>query len=176
MRIQGEQVCLLKLTEKHLDFISGLECNQEVWAYEEFIETDHDQARDKYVSQMGSSHNHDFVIVISADGESVPIGIVQIWSYVEHRDSWEIGFGILPEYQGRGYGAEAARLLMHYAFHELNAHKVVGMCNSHNQRSSRLMEKLGFQREGIFKEELKWNGGWHDQYFYSILDWEWKAK
>ncbi|MNW63315.1 putative ribosomal N-acetyltransferase YdaF [compost metagenome] len=91
-----------------------------------------------------------------------------------HRSSWELGFGILPEYQGYRYGYEAVRLLHDYAFKELEVRKIVGMCNNHNQRSINLMEKLQMRREGTFKQELKWNDKWHDQHFYSILVSEWE--
>ncbi|GAK42949.1 hypothetical protein TCA2_5443 [Paenibacillus sp. TCA20] len=64
--------------------------------------------------------------------------------------------------------------MLHFAFKEFGAHKVVGMCNSSNLKSIKLMEKLQMKREGIFKQEVKWNSAWHDQYFYSILDSEWK--
>ncbi|PYI50321.1 hypothetical protein DLM86_30085 [Paenibacillus flagellatus] len=74
------------------------------------------------------------------------MGLAQIWRYVEHRRSWEIGFAVLPEYGGRGYGTETASLLLRFAFEHLDAHKVVGMCNSHNTRSAALLERIGAPR------------------------------
>ncbi|MNW61954.1 putative ribosomal N-acetyltransferase YdaF [compost metagenome] len=108
------------------------------------------------------------------DPEDTPIGIVQMWSYVDHRKSWELGFAVLSEYAGRGYGSEATRLLLHFAFQELQAHKVVGMCNSQNVRSVALMQYVGMTREAVFQEELWWNKQWTDQYFFSILEREFK--
>lgn len=104
------------------------------------------------------------------------IGLAQIWSYSEYRKSWEIGFAILPVYGGQGYGSEAAKLLLQFAFEKLDAHKVVGMCNSRNKRSAALMERISMTREAIFKEELFWQHQWIDQYYYSILEKEFFQK
>jgi [ribosomal protein S5]-alanine N-acetyltransferase len=50
------------------------------------------------------------------------------------------------------------------------------MCNAHNASSSSLMEHIGMTREGIFREELLWQGQWTDQYYYSILEREYDLK
>ncbi|MHA7964842.1 GNAT family N-acetyltransferase [Paenibacillus sp. CAU 1782] len=139
------------------------------------METDKEAARNKYLNQIDSKHNHDFVIKIKKNDGEISIGIAQVWSYVEHRHSWELGFGMLPDYQSNGYGYDAVKLVVQYTFQELNARKIVGMCNRNNLKSIKLMEKLNMSREGIFKEELKWNGEYHDQYFYSILKREWEV-
>ncbi|GBF71892.1 putative N-acetyltransferase [Paenibacillus sp. 598K] len=79
------------------------------------------------------------------------------------------------ESKGRGYGLEAVALLLDCAFRSLGAHKVVAMCNAHNVRSIRLMEQVGMQREGIFRQELQWKEQWCDQYFYALLESEWQS-
>lgn len=65
---------------------------------------------------------------------------------------------------------EAATIALKYAFEDWNAHKVVAMCNEFNIASSKVMERLGMVREGVFREELPWQDKWVDQFFYSILD------
>ncbi|KOP65565.1 GCN5 family acetyltransferase [Bacillus sp. FJAT-18019] len=174
MKIKGNRINLSNVTMEDLDFICELECNKDVWLFEEFVENDINVVKSKYLEQMKSNEHVDFVMTIVTDKEIKRIGLVQIWSYVAHRSSWELGFGILPEYQGYGYGFEAVRLLLDYAFKNLEARKVVAMCNDQNQKSINLMEKLQMRREGTFKQELKWNDKWHDQHFYSIMVNEWE--
>lgn len=83
-----------------------------------------------------------------------------------------MGIGICdpPSTCGQGYGSEAAQLLLKFAFEQLHAHKVVGMCNSQNARSAALMEHIGMAREAVFIEELFWKGQWTDQFYYSIRE------
>ncbi|GIP24665.1 GNAT family N-acetyltransferase [Paenibacillus sp. J22TS3] len=170
MEIQGEKLLLIPVSDAHLDFVCQLECDANLWSFEESIKTDIDEVREEYLERMGEDCSYDFVITLASDSTRTPIGIAQLWSYVEHRNSWELGFAVLPGYSGRGYGKEAAGLLLKFAFEELNAHKVVGMCNCNNTPSAVLMERIGMRREAVFKDEYLWHGDWTDQYFYSILD------
>nr|WP_255723361.1 GNAT family protein [Sporosarcina sp. ACRSL] len=170
MRLDGKNVILSRVTPDDLDFVCELECNKDIWFYEEHVESDRNVVKETYLQKMNTPHSYDFIVKSTVDGEVKSIGLAQIWCYVEHRKSWELGFAILPSYQGNGFGYETTKLLLEFAFERLQAHKVVGMCNCNNLKSVKLMESLSMKREGTFKEELFWNNQWHDQYFYSILD------
>ena len=63
----------------------------------------------------------------------------------------ELGFHLLPEHWGRGYGREAARAAMDYAFGRLGAATICAGHHPENLRSGALLERLGFRRVG---EEL----------------------
>lgn len=173
MELTGKKVRLTKVSAEDLDFIGSIECQEELWYYEEHVESDENIVKADYlrkIEENGEAGSHDFVVSLVSDPTHTPIGLAQIWSYVDHRNSYEMGFAILKEHWGHGYGSEAAALLLKFAFGHLDAHKVVGMCNSRNSRSAALMERLGMTREAVFKEELYWQDQWVDQYFYSILD------
>ncbi len=173
MDIRGEKVVLSPISTHDLEFLCRIECDERLWYFEEFVESDESIVREKYaqnIEQREEGSRFDFIVKVTGDPTNTLIGLAQIWSYVEHRKSWEIGFAILPEYAGRGYGTEAAKLLLLFAFEKLNAHKVVAMCNSRNVRSAQLLERIGMTREAVFKEELFWQNDWTDQYFYSMLE------
>lgn len=63
--------------------------------------------------------------------------------------SWEIGYWLLPEHQGKGYALEAAQAMIDYAFHELKADKVIASSCTWNKKSSALLAKLGMKSMGI---------------------------
>lgn len=176
MILAGQKINLARVKEENLDFICELECNRNIWIYEGFVQSDKSKVREDYLKKMKSNTSYDFVITTKIDGEDKAVGLAQIWSYIEDRKSWELGYAVLPEYQGKGYGYEATKLLLMFAFETLQAHKAVGMCNCNNLSSATLMEKVGMQREGTFREEFFWNNQWTDQYFYSILDKEYFEK
>ncbi|WP_422660616.1 GNAT family N-acetyltransferase [Paenibacillus sp. EC2-1] len=173
MEIHGEKVMLSRISVSDLDFIYRIECDKDLWYFEESVESDEQVVRAKYlhkISEGNQSNSYDFIVRLKVDGQMVPIGLAQVWSYIDFRKSWEIGFAIIPEYGGHGYGSEAAKLLLGYAFEQLDAHKVVGMCNAKNIRSEMLMRHVGMRQEAIFKEELMWHDQWTDQYYFSILE------
>ncbi len=75
---------------------------------------------------------------------------------------------------GKGYGYEAARLALAFAFDELNLHRITATIFSYNKRSIALFDKLGFQYEGVFREFLQRDGKRHDMLLYGLLRREWK--
>jgi RimJ/RimL family protein N-acetyltransferase len=92
-----------------------------------------------------------------------------------HAHAWlSIAIGD-PARQGQGYGAEAIGLALQFAFQELNLHRVQLTVFSYNQRAIALYEKLGFRREGTYREHLQRDGQRHDMYLYGMLRPEWLA-
>ena len=65
----------------------------------------------------------------------------------------EVGFGIMPEEWGNGYASDALRTMCSYAFEERGLHKVYGNAFATNVGSQRVMENVGFEEEGILREE-----------------------
>lgn len=85
-----------------------------------------------------------------------------------------IGFGD-PQQRGHGYGTEVMHLLLDFAFGELNLRRVQLTVFSYNDAALRLYEKLGFTREGVFREFLQRDGQVHDMILYGLLRREWSA-
>jgi len=75
----------------------------------------------------------------------------------------------------QGYGYEAMQLALAFAFDELNLHRVQATVFGYNDRSIALFEKLGFQREGVYREFLQRDGKRYDMMLYGLLDREWRA-
>lgn len=76
---------------------------------------------------------------------------------------------------GKGYGYEAIQLALRFAFDELNPHRVQLTVFSYNERAVALYEKLGFQREGVYREFIQRDGRRYDMYLYGLLRREWEA-
>lgn len=92
-----------------------------------------------------------------------------------HRVGWlAIVIGEQVE-RGKGYGHAAMLLALRYAFEELNLHRLQLTVFSYNTTAIRLYERLGFQREGIYREFLERDGQRHDMFLYGLLQREWQA-
>jgi RimJ/RimL family protein N-acetyltransferase len=85
-----------------------------------------------------------------------------------------IGLGNREDW-GKGYGGEAMRLVLDYAFSELNLHRVQLTVFAYNARAILLYEKLGFVREGTYREFLHRDGVRYDMYLYGLLRREWET-
>ncbi|QPC84213.1 GNAT family N-acetyltransferase [Phototrophicus methaneseepsis] len=96
-----------------------------------------------------------------------------IWS---HGTAWvSIGIGD-PANRGHGYGEEAMRLLLNFAFNELNLFRIQLSVFEYNIRAIALYERLGFVREGAYRQFLARDGKRFDMYLYGLLAEEWHAR
>ncbi len=75
--------------------------------------------------------------------------------------------------RGKGYGKEAVGLLVDYLFHEASVARVGATSDVENVPSYRLLEGLGFRREGTLKSALYHHGRWHDVLVYGVTRSEW---
>jgi RimJ/RimL family protein N-acetyltransferase len=103
------------------------------------------------------------------------IGLIELEDILwNHGVTW-LGIGIgEPGYWGQGYGSEAMSLMLRFAFHELNLHRVQLTVFEYNERAIAAYEKLGFVREGVFRDFLHRDGQRHDMYLYGLLRPEWE--
>lgn len=81
----------------------------------------------------------------------------------------DIGYFIDHEMQGKGYTSAAVQLILRYAFRSLGLHRVQAAILPHNDGSRRVLEKNGFQAEGLARRFIKINGEWQDHRTYAIL-------
>lgn len=88
----------------------------------------------------------------------------------------EIGWVLHPDFQGNGYASEATLKLLHVAFDDLGAHRVVANLDARNHDSAKLCHRLGLRQEGHFVHDHHDEDGWADSLVFAILDAEWKAR
>ncbi len=74
----------------------------------------------------------------------------------------------------KGYGTEAARLMIKYGFEQLNLHRISLTVYSYNARAIRAYEKAGFKLEGKMRESYFRNGCYFDILIMAILESEWR--
>ena len=88
---------------------------------------------------------------------------------------YELGWVFHPRYHRQGYATEAAAALLRHGFASLSVHRVIATCQPENMPSSRVMEKLGMQREAHFRKCVYRDETWWDEYHYALLEDEWFA-
>ncbi|MCK5840812.1 MAG: GNAT family N-acetyltransferase [Candidatus Sabulitectum sp.] len=80
------------------------------------------------------------------------IGVVGL-SVSQTHNRGELGYWLGKAYWNRGYCSEAAAAMVKYAFGEMGLHKITSRHFQHNPASGRVLEKIGFTKEGILREE-----------------------
>lgn len=83
--------------------------------------------------------------------------------------SAHIGYWMGERYAGQGLMLDALHLVIPFAFNRLNLHRLEAACIPGNRRSVRLLEKAGFQQEGLLRSYLRINGVWQDHFLYALI-------
>ena len=74
------------------------------------------------------------------------------------------------EHNTKGYTTEALQLVVDFAFRELKLHRIEAGAMLDNIASIRVLEKVGFKKEGIAKENIRINGKWTDNQILAIIN------
>jgi [ribosomal protein S5]-alanine N-acetyltransferase len=97
------------------------------------------------------------------------IGTTSIFALRRDQQRAEVGYSLLPARQGHGLAREAVVLALRYAFDVLQLRRVEADVDPRNGPSCKLLESLGFTREGFLRERWNINDEICDTVFYGVL-------
>ena len=83
--------------------------------------------------------------------------------------SVHIGYWVGEQYARQGFARAAISAALRFAFTEINLHRVEAAVRAQNTASIKLLENMGFQKEGVARGMIKIDGAWHDHLIYARL-------
>ncbi|TYL36837.1 GNAT family N-acetyltransferase [Natronococcus pandeyae] len=113
-------------------------------------------------------------LLVAADSE--PVGTIGLNSINREARRAELGYWIATEHHGRGYGTEAAKLLVEHGFDQLGLHRISARVFEFNDASKRLLESVGFTEEGVHRDTEFIDGEFQDTHWYGLLEDEWRLR
>ena len=118
------------------------------------------------------------LITITVKPEDVPIGKILVSRINTHEDSMDITRIYIGDetLRNKGYGEEALRLVLEYAFINLHMERVTIDHFAKNKVAAYLYSKIGFQNEGVMRHAGKKNGKYVDLHLMSMLRAEYYEK
>jgi len=122
----------------------------------------------RYQRQMRKGTGYP-LLVFTADGETLLGGLTL--AHIERgvTQSGVIGYWMGEPYAGKGFMSSAVRAVIGYAFDTLQLNRLEASCLPHNAASIRLLEKVGFTREGYARRYLCIDGRWQDHLLYGMV-------
>jgi RimJ/RimL family protein N-acetyltransferase len=87
---------------------------------------------------------------------------------------FEIGYAIIPSERGKGCCTEAVKIMVDYLFLSKDIGRIQAHTDIRNAASQKVLEKVGFKKEGTIRKSNFIRGEWRDMYLYSILRDDWK--
>ena len=113
-------------------------------------------------------------LLVCADGD--PVGTVGFQPPDEVWGAAEVGYMIAPAEWGNGYATDAVETVCRYAFEERRLNKVYAKVYETNPASRRVLEKAGFEEEGVLRQEAFAGGEYVDIHRYGLLVDEWRER
>lgn len=170
MHVETERLLIRKFELKDLQAVYEYTSDANVMKYiPEGVFTE--EAVQDFIRQNMGNEAEKFAVVLK--GENILIGHIFFGKYFGNH-TYEIGWVFNPKYYNKGYASEAAKAILQFGFENMNLHRVIATCQPQNPPSYRVMEKIGMRREGYFKKCIPNGDEWWDEYYYAILEEEWK--
>jgi [ribosomal protein S5]-alanine N-acetyltransferase len=113
---------------------------------------------------------------LAIEGTGVILGYTDLAliDWQEQRASF--GIALARANWGKGIAATAGALMLEHAFVSLNLKRIVAEVHSSNERSLRLMARLGFLREGVLRQHETYRGQKEDVILFGLLQAEYQAQ
>jgi RimJ/RimL family protein N-acetyltransferase len=178
--LRTDRLTLRPFQAEDLDDLHAIQSREDVARYLYWSPRDRDEVRKTLAERIGQSAIEDegdvlFLAVVLTETRRVVGNVTLRWRSREHRQG-EIGFVFHPDHHGKGFAAEATRVILRLGFDNLGLHRIVGRCDARNAASARLMERLGMRREAHLVQNEFVKGEWCDELVYAILAPEWRSR
>lgn len=172
--LDGEDVTLRPATDADVPFLRENEQAPRIRASRS-VQTplSEETARRRVGGTMG---RNDDTLGLLVCRDTTPVGFVYLLREQPNADvyrSGELAYWITPEEWGNGHATEASYLVVDHAFAELGLHRIEASAFESNEASKRVLEKLGFTREGTSRRAAYVDGEWVDVAEFGLLDSEW---
>jgi [ribosomal protein S5]-alanine N-acetyltransferase len=109
------------------------------------------------------------MFVFSPDGETLLGGLTLSQIQRGVAQSTVLGYWMGTPFAGKGFMGAAVRAIIGFAFDTLQLNRIEAACLPHNVASIRLLERVGFQREGYARKFLCIDGRWQDHLLYGLV-------
>jgi ribosomal-protein-alanine N-acetyltransferase len=110
------------------------------------------------------------------EGPSRPVvGTIGFMAYSERHARAELGYDLARETWGRGVATVAAQRVVQYGFEEMGLNRIEATVMAGNARSERVLEKIGFVREGLLRQYKFARGEFKDYVIFGLLRETWEA-
>lgn len=178
LHLQGPRLNLRPLTledvgERYCRWLADPEINA-------FLETRWEEQSEERIAAFVTAQNGDPTVVllgIFRSDDQQHLGNIKLGPIDLHHRCGDVSFFIgETDAWGQGYAGEAIALVVECAFARMGLNRVQAGCYAANAGSARVLERVGFQPEGVWRAQLRGpDGGWQDHRWFGLLADEWEG-
>ena len=170
-RIITDRLILRNYQETDIQNILKLRACPEVWVYSTNKVDDSKEGALKYwkeVSQKYIDGKCSFQALFLKETQEF-IGEAGVLAFNEEHNRAVVGYNILPRFWNCGYATEITKGIVDKLFYEIEVERIEGLTSESNIGSRRVLEKSGFQLEGILRHYAKIDNEYQNICYYGII-------
>lgn len=174
--IETERLLLQPMEAGHIDFVFQHFSDPEINRYildDEPVQT-MEQAQeivDFYVPPRKSYNRW----VLTLKTYLTPIGTCGFHKWDQRNHHAEIGYDLGTTYWHKGYMTEALQAVLQHGFEKMELNRIEAIVYPENTASLRVLERLGFQKEGLLRQSFRQGDRYYDHWLLSLLKDEWRV-
>ena len=171
MEILTERLLLKRYDNSCITDYFRLKSCAVVWDYSTFVPMESIREAECKLNKMIVSQDQGeagFLALYRRDNKQF-IGESGIIARNSHANRCEIGYNLLPEFWNQGFATEIAVSLVSHGICELGYERVEALVLSDNKASCRVLEKAGFQCEGVLRHFNKSGNKYRDVNYYGLI-------
>jgi RimJ/RimL family protein N-acetyltransferase len=174
--ISTERLSLRQFKKSDLEALLAYRNDKEVNRYQGWGQSYSSEQASEFITEMSTREAGQIgwtQIAIELQATGKMIGDVALNTLEFEPRTAMIGYTLAREHWGQGYAIEAVTGVLKYCFEDLKMHRIRANCDTRNESSWRLLEKIGFRREAHFIESYLEGEIWCDEFEYALLEREW---
>jgi ribosomal-protein-alanine N-acetyltransferase len=170
--LETERLSLKQVTIDDADDIFELRSNKEVMKYIPRPLLQNKEEALELIAMLNNKIENNIGINwgIRLKNDSKIIGIIGHYRIKPEHYRAEVGYMLLPEYNGKGIVSEALKKVVEYGFKEMKLHSIEAILDPKNGGSEKVLLKNGFVKEAHLIENEYYEGRFLDTLIYSILN------
>ena len=170
--LETERLILRRVDKNDIKEVLALRSNPETMKYipRPLLKNDEDALAHIAMIDEKIESNEGINWAITIKGDPRLIGVIGHYRIQKEHYRAEIGYMILPEYNGKGIVTEAVREAVKYGFEVMKLHSIEAVIEPDNLASAKVLEKNGFIKEAHLKENEFYDGRFIDSVIYSLLN------
>jgi RimJ/RimL family protein N-acetyltransferase len=175
--IESDRLALRLLERSDIEALMAYHALPEVQRYLDWKVRDKTEVRaalEAMRTRRGLTRPGDILTLgVERKSDKVLIGQVSLRWHDATAAQAEVRFVFNPDYSRQGYGKEAVRRVLSFAFDEFGFHRIFARCDARNQASARLLKGIGMRLEAHYREHALFKGEWDEELHFAVLDREW---
>ena len=163
--IETTRLRIRLLTKQDLDSVYEIFSKDEITKQYGMFPIDNMEKATKLLDTLIKEKEHGIVL----KSINQVIGTIGLVAYHEKNKRAELAYGLLPEFWHKGYMTEAVDSFVKHLFNSTDLNRIETFIYPDNLASCKIMDKLGFVKEGFLRQRSVARGEFKDFYLYSIL-------